>query len=148
MTQIPLQRMKPNGKIDVWDLGPKRADAPKEPAPVSEKLKGTELAMAQVEYEDAIDLYKRELRTHAALKREFERWHAMNGGPVKVEFWGIDARAAMDREPERYKLDLPKGQKPGKAQVQAEEMAAAEGMELAAIRERDPTFGKPQGIQP
>ncbi len=148
MTQIPQQRMKPNGKVDVWDLGPTRPVAPKEPAPVSEKLKGAELAIAQVEFEDAIDLYKRELRAHAALKREFERWHSANGGPVKVEFWGVDARSAMDTEPDRYKLDLPKGQKPGKAQIHAEEMAAAEGMELAAIRERDPNFGKAQGIQP
>lgn len=145
---IPVQRVKQNSKVDIWDLGPKRPDAPKEPAPVDAKLKGAELAIAQVEYEDAIDFYKRELRAYAALKREHEGWHRGNGGPVKVELWGVDARHALDLEPERYKLDLPRGQKPGKAQIDAEEMAKAEGIALEQARDRDPNFGKPQGIQP
>lgn len=143
---IPLHRVKPNSKVDIWDLGPLRPDAPKEPKPVDEKLKGAELAIAQVELEDALDLYKRELRVYAANKREYERWHRENEGPVKVELWGVDANFAIGKEPVRYKLDLPKGQKPGKAQVMAEEMAKAEGVELAAARDRDPNFGKPQGI--
>ncbi len=146
MTNIPVQRVKPNSKVDIWDLGPKRPTAPTEPTPVSDKLKGVELAVAQVEFEDAIDVYKSQLRAYATLKREHQAWHAGNGGPVKIELWGIDARHALEREPERYKLDLPKGQKPGKAQIDAEEMARAEGMELAALRDRDPNFGKPQGI--
>lgn len=148
MSQIPLHRVKPNSKVDIWDLGPKRPEAPKEPTPVDAKLKGAELAVAQVEYEDAFELYKSELRAYTALKREHQRWHGMNGGPVKVELWGADATHAIAVEPDRYKLDLPKNMKPGKAQLDAEEMARAEGLELAAIRERDPNFGKPQGIQP
>lgn len=146
MSLIPHHRVKPNSKVDLWDLGPQRPVAPKEPAPVDAKLKGAELAIAEVEFEDAIDLYKRDLKAYAALKREHERWHRDNGGPVKVEFWGIDASDAMQIDRDRYKLDLPKGQKPGKAQVDAEEMARAEGLELAAARDRDPNFGKPQGI--
>ena len=66
----------------------------------------------------------------------------------QIEFWGVDARSALDHGPDRFKLDLPRGLKPGKAQIEAEEMAKAEGAELAALRERDPNFGKPQGIQP
>lgn len=145
---IPLHRVKPNSKVDIWDVGPKRPEAPKEPVPVDAKLKGSDLAIAQVEYEDAIDLYKRELRAYAALRRDHETWHRMNGGPVKIELWGVDANHAMQIDPDRYKLDLPRGVKPGKAQVEAEEMAKAEGLELAALRERDPNFGKPQGMQP
>jgi hypothetical protein len=145
---IPQHRVKPNSKVDIWDLGPTRPVAPSEPEAVNDKLKGAELALAQVEYDDAIDLYKRELRAYAALKRDHERWHKENGGPVKIEQWGVDARHSLDNFPERYKLDLPKGVKPGKAQLDAEEMAKAEGEELALLRERDPNFGKPQGISP
>lgn len=142
---IPTIRVKANSKVDVWDLGPLRPEAPKEPEAVNDKLKGADLAVAQVEYEDATDLYKRDLRAYAALKREHERWHTENGGPVKVELWGIDATHAINSWGERYKLDLPRGVKPGKAQIAAEEMAAAEGVDLALARERDPAFGKPQG---
>lgn len=143
---IPQNRVKPSGKVDIWDLGPQRPDAPAEPKPVDTKLKGADLAIAEVEYEDAIDLYKRELKAYAALKREHERWHRENGGPVKFELWGIDARHAMQTDSDRYKLDLPKGAKPGKAQAEAERLAELEGVELAQARERDPNFGKPQGI--
>lgn len=145
--QIPQHRVKINGKIDLWDLGPKRPESPKEPAPVDEKLKGADRAIADVEYDDAIDLYKRELRAYAALKREHEVWHRSNGGPVKVELWGVDARFALECEPERFKLDLPRGTKPGKAQIDAEEMARLDGIELAQARERDPNFGKPKEMQ-
>jgi hypothetical protein len=146
MTEIPLHRVKPNGKVDLWDLGPSRPVPPTAPTEVDGKLKGHEQALAQIEYEDSMEAYKRGLRLYSATKRAFDLWHEMNGGPVKIEFWGVDARGALDHE--RFKLDLPRGLKPGKAQVEAEEMAKAEGAELAALRERDPNFGKPQGIQP
>lgn len=143
---IPEHRVKPNGKVDLWDLGPTRPVPPEAPTPVDEKLKGHELALAQIDYEDGMTLYKDRLRFYAAAKQAHEKWHRDNGGPVKVEFWGIDATYALEKGPERWRLDLPRGVKPGKAQLDAEEMARAEGAELAALRERDPNFGKPQGI--
>ena len=144
--EIPLHRVKQNGKVDLWDLGPTRPVPPAAPAEVDGRLKGHEAALAQIEYDDAMEAYKGGLRLYAAAKRAYDFWHTSNGGPVKIEFWGVDARGALDKE--RFKLDLPRGLKPGKAQVEAEEMAKAEGAELAALRERDPNFGKPQGIQP
>ena len=144
--EIPLHRVKQNGKVDLWDLGPTRPVPPAAPAEVDGRLKGHEAALAQIEYDDAMEAYKGGLRLYAAAKRAYDLWHNTNGGPVKIEFWGVDARGALDKE--RFKLDLPRGLKPGKAQVEAEEMAKAEGAELAALRERDPNFGKPQGIQP
>jgi hypothetical protein len=143
---IPLHRVKDNGKIDLWDVGPSRPIPPDAPADVDARLKGHELAMAQNDYDDAMEIYMLKLREFSAEKRNFQSWHENNGGPVKIEFWGIDAIYALDNGPERFKLDLPRGVKPGKAQIDAEEMARAEGMELAAARERDPNFGKPQGI--
>ena len=146
MTEIPLHRVKDNGKVELWDLGPSRPVPPSPPSDVDGRLKGHELALAQIEYEDGLEAYKIALRLYSATRRAYDLWHNTNGGPVKIEFWGVDARGALDHE--RFKLDLPRGLKPGKAQIEAEEMAKAEGAELAALRERDPNFGKPQGIQP
>jgi hypothetical protein len=148
MTDIPLHRVKPNGKVDLWDMGPGRPVPPVPPAEVDGRFKGHELALAQIEYEDAMEAYKGKLRDFGLQKRAHDKWHTENGGPLKIEFWGVDARAALDKGPDRFKLELPRGQKPGRAQIEAEEMAKAEGLELDTLRDRDPNFGKPQGIQP
>jgi hypothetical protein len=140
----PLERrIKRNGKVDLWDCGPKRPVAPEAPVePDASKLKGADLAAAQVEHEDALERYKQQLRDYAAAKRAHLEWHDEKGGPVKVELWGIDARHAMNVEPDRFKLDLPRGVKPGRAQVEAEEMAEAEANELNRARAADPQFGQ------
>jgi hypothetical protein len=136
------RRLKKNGKVDVWDTGPSRPVAPNEPEAPDAKLKGAELAAATVEHEDACERYKQELRDFTTAKKAYAEWHGVNGGPLKVELWGIDARHAMDVDPDRFKLDLPRGVKPGKAQVEAEEMAAAEAEGLDRARESDPQFGR------
>lgn len=136
---IPLNRIKNNGKIDLWDLGPQVA--PKAPAPPVEpdaKLKGPELAAAELEYEDQCEIYKGRLRAYTAARKAHLDWIEQKGGPIKVELWGADARHALEVEPDRYKLDLPKGAKPGKAQLEAEEMAQIEADELRQARSKDP----------
>lgn len=142
MIRIPLNRMKRTGKVDIWDLGPQTAPvppaAPVEPDP---KLKGHELAAAQVEYEDSMAGYKDRLRAYTAARKAFADWKVVNGGPIKVEFWGIDAMHAMETDPERYKLDLPNGMKPGRAQYEAEERAKAEREELERLAAIDPQYG-------
>lgn len=143
MTHIPLSRVKPNGHVDIWDLGPqvepKPPEAPK--APDSNKLKDADLAVAQMEHEDALEVYKRKLREYAAARRAHLDWTETNGGPIKISQWGADARHSMTVEPDRYKIDLPKGMKPGKAQIEAEERAKVEAEELEHARNRDPQFG-------
>ena len=139
----PLERrIKKNGKVDLWDIGPSRTVAPKEPAEPDAKLKGADLAAAQIEYEDACERYKQQLRDYAAAKRAHADWHEHNGGPLKVELWGIDARHALEIDPERFKMDLPKGQKPGRAQIDADEMAVAEAEGMERTRASDPQFGR------
>lgn len=140
---IPLSRVKPNGKVDLWDIGPQMEPEPPEAPnePDKDKLKGAKLAAAELEYEDAMAAYKNELRAYTAARRDYEEWHRENGGPIKVELWGTDARHAMEVEPKRFVFELPKGKKPGKAHLEAEEMAAAEAQEIQRARERDPQFG-------
>jgi len=138
---IPLERIKLNGKVDMWDLGPQVA--PKPPAapeaPDKAKFKNAmEFAAAELEYEDAIETYKDQLRAYSAAKKAHHEWIAQKGGPIKVEFWGIDATEAMQIEPDRFKLDLPKGMKPGKAQLEADEMAKETAEEIRQARKKDP----------
>lgn len=141
---IPMNRVKQNGMVEFWDLGPQIApkgpDAPIEPKE-SKDLKGADLAAATVEYEDACEHYKDELRRYTAAKKAYRDWHAENGGPVKLERYGVTAREAFEREPHRYKLDLPRGQKPGRAQIENEERAVIEADELKRARSLDPQFG-------
>jgi hypothetical protein len=140
----PLERrIKNNGKVDLWDCGPKRPEAPKAPVePDETKLKGADLAAAQVEHEDNLERYKQQLRDFAAAKRAYLEWQDIKGGPVKIELWGVDARHAMEVEPDRFKLDLSRGQKPGRAQLEAEQMAEAEADSLNRARASDPQFGQ------
>lgn len=137
---IPLNRMKSSGKVELWDLGPQFA--PKPPAapeePDKAKLRGAELAAAEVAYEDACDHYRDQLRAYNEARKAHRAWQEKNGGPVKVEFWGVDAREAMELEPDRYILDLPRGARPGKAQLEAEERQAAEIEELKKAASLDP----------
>lgn len=83
---IPRKHLKPNGHVDLWDMG-------------------------------ATD------------------------GPVKLERTAIIAREALQRDPERFKLELPRGTKPGPAQVAAETRAAEIAAEENA-EQPDPVFGR------
>lgn len=140
---FPRSRIKQNGKVDLWDLGPQRAAAPQAPkAPDLDKIKdAADRALAEVEHEDAIEKHKHHLRAYGAAKREHQRWHEENGGPVKVELWAVDAKHALEVDGARYKLDLPKGAKPGAAQVEADQKAEAEKDAIDRARSSDPQFG-------
>jgi hypothetical protein len=140
----PLERrIKKNGKVDIWDCGPSRPAAPIAPIePDDAKLKGADLAAAQVAHEDACERYKHQLRAYSAAKLAFAEWQETKGGPIKVELWGIDARHAMEVEPERFRLELPRGMKPGRAQIEAEQLAEAEADALDHARASDPQFGQ------
>lgn len=139
---IPLNRVKANNKVDLWDMGPTRPQAPEKPAePDKAKLKGADLAAAEVEFEDAMERYKDGLRGWTAAKKAHRDWHEEKGGPRKIELWAVDATHAMSVDPERFKLDLPKGQMPGREQIEAEERAAAEQDAMLRMKEVDPQFG-------
>lgn len=134
----------PTDHVQLWDVGPVRVEAPKAPeAPVeSKELKGADLALAQIHYEDALETYRADLRAYGEAKKAHRNWHAMNGGPVKKPTWSTDAVHALTVDPQRYFLELPKGQKPGKAQEEADRIAAMSEAELQEAREKDPQFGK------
>lgn len=68
--------------------------------------------------------------------------HPITDGPVKIVRTGILAREALARDPDRYKLDLPKGFKPGPAQIAADERAHDEAAAEDAERAADPIYGR------
>lgn len=145
MSHIPSNRIKGNNKVDLWDMGPQGGSEPKEPPKPDSALKGAEKAAAEVEYEDAMEHYKNELRAWSAARKDKRAWNDENGGPRKIELWGCDARHALTVEPDRYKLDLPKHVKPGRAQVEAEAREAAEKEARERDIAQDPQFGSAQG---
>ena len=136
-------RVKLNGKVDLWDMGPQRPTAPKPPAaPEFDKIKdASDRALAEHEHEDAVEKYRKDLRRYGEAKRHHADWHEKNGGPVKVELWAIDAKHALEVETERYRVDLPRGTKPGAAQIEADERAAEEAEATDRARDADPQFG-------
>ncbi|WGR74339.1 MULTISPECIES: hypothetical protein [unclassified Bradyrhizobium] len=141
--QIHPKYVKRNDHVDLWDLGPVRPMPPEAPVePDKSKLKGADLALAQIHYEDSFETYKTALRHYGRLKEEHATWHKVNGGPLKVDFWSTDAVSALTLDPDRYCLELPKGMKPGKAQIEADRRAEMTEQELQEAREKDPQFGK------
>jgi hypothetical protein len=133
---------KPNGMVDLWDMGPEKPiapDPPKEPKPTGNK--GDD-AVAQQQFDDALEDYKKDLKGYSALKKEYDNFRANVGGPIKREVWPIDGNVALEREPGRYFKTLPPGAKPGKAQHEADERAAVQAAETKRIKERDPHMGK------
>lgn len=144
MIHIHPKYVKANDHVELWDIGPKPPEAPKPPvAPVESKdLKGPDLALAVIHYEDAMADYKDALRAYGKSKVDYQDWRRKFNGPVKIDVWSTDAVHNLNIEPERYFLELPKGVKPGKAQAEADEAAAMTEAQLNEAREKDPQFGK------
>lgn len=142
--RIHPKYVDPTDQVKLWDIGPVRVEPPVAPAePVeSKELKGADFALAKIHYEDALENYKLELRAYGEAKKAHSLWQRVNGGPLKIEFWSTDAVHALNTDPERYFLELPKGLKPGKAQAENDRVAEMSEAELNEAREKDPQFGK------
>lgn len=71
-----------------------------------------------------------------------ELWDVLvEGGPVKVEFNLILAREALQRDPKRFKFEMPKGMTPGPLQAEADEYARQKAEEADA-EPPDPIYGR------
>lgn len=81
-------------------------------------------------------------RKHIRSDGTVELWDMMaEDGPVKMVRTAILAREALQLDPERFKLELPRGTKPGPAQLAAEEHAREAAAEEDAP---DPVYGRNQ----
>jgi hypothetical protein len=140
--------IKPNGFVDIWDLGPERPIAPAPPVEPKKTGRAADDAVAVQLYEDAIEDFKKALKTYSAAKQDYDHHRAEIGGPVKVEMWPTDANDAITRHGERWAKRLPAGAKPGKAQAVADEAAAEKARELQRTKDRDPHMGTGKGVSP
>lgn len=113
-------------RVRLWDLGPRRPAMPT-PAEAPTGNEGTvehDLAMLEFEqnaerqYQDALQAYRR-------AKKEWDDFERRQGGPVEIEMWSVNAREAMERDPERYVLELPPGLRPGHGHADNQRRAAA-----------------------
>lgn len=136
-------------RVKFWDLGPKRPEAPDAPtAPAKAKdMTAGEFAALEVEHEDAVEDYKRALRNYSAQRKEYDTWRERVGGPVQLENWSVDVREALERDPERFVRELPKGMKPGRQHYENMERARQQKLDVEDAARRDPQFGeKAQGV--
>jgi hypothetical protein len=152
---IHFNDIKASGFVDLWDLGPEKPTAPAKPVFECKAKEGTpDYDVARAEFKETLEKYEADLAAYRRSKREFDHWHQHVGGPKKVEMWPVDARTVLERQANgqhsdlRYHKHLPKGMRPGKAQVEAEERAAAEAEARKQDMDRDPHFGKQPGSTP
>lgn len=84
-------------------------------------------------------------RKHFKPNGRVDLWDVViEDGPVKLEFTSILAREALQRDPKRFCLVLPKGMKPGKLQDDADERARLDAQTAAEIEASDPAYGRSQ----
>jgi hypothetical protein len=134
--------IKPNGMVEIWDLGPVRPVPPDPPVEPKKTGRGADDAVAMQNYEDALTDYKRDLARYARDKREFDDHRLNVAGPIKDECWPHEGNHRIEVQSERWAKDLPPGMKPGRAHIEAEAIAAKRAEETAKIKERDPHMGK------
>jgi hypothetical protein len=69
--------------------------------------------------------YQAELERYAVKYREFLRsqdtfaleraaWLQEHGGPVELDMWATSAGESLERDPARYRAELPPGMTPGR----------------------------------
>jgi hypothetical protein len=142
-------------RVWLWDIGPRKAIAPKRP----EVPKGTqgdaEYDLKMVEFKEGLEEYEAALKAYSKAKAEFAKWQTDNGGAIETEWWKCDADDALERDPNRYYVSsrtrglshlpnsgLPAGVKKGHGQAEIERRRRAGDMDVEEARRRDPVFGE------
>ena len=133
--------------VKFWDLGPVRPVAPDAPLPPNDKLKGAELDLAKIQYDDALEDYKIALRRFAADRKIYDDWRKASGGPVQIERNPVVAREAMFRDPDRFVMTLPRGAKPGRVDAENKRKQYDREAALKADAKKDPHFGGTDNAQ-
>jgi hypothetical protein len=88
----------------IWDLGPQPPIAPAKPNP-----KGVDPAV----YEDALQQYSADYRAfldaEACFGPERAAWEKDHGKAAEIDAWSTSAGEAIERDPLRYRSELPEG---------------------------------------
>jgi hypothetical protein len=127
--------------VRIWDLGPRQPMIPDKPDLPEGKEGSPAHDLAMIEFESALENYKTALKAYGAEKKAFAEWHKTYAGPYQFETHSVNAREAIQIEPERYVAELPKGRKPGKWHQDNLQHEAEQRRTFAQIVARDPIFG-------
>jgi len=134
---MPQQSMREK----IWDLGPEPPKPPAAPEQPKGKDGDPDYELAKLHYVQALEGYKIDLQAYGRQRDEYQRFARENGGPIQIERWGVEVEEAMARDPNRYRRELPRGMKPGKAHFDNIERQRLRADEMEADRRRDPQFG-------
>jgi hypothetical protein len=127
--------------VRIWDLGPKTPVIPAKPA-LPEGKEGTPAHdLALIDFEGELANYKTALAAYGKEKKDFAEWHLKYAGPYQFETHSVNAREAIQIEPDRYTAELPKGRKPGRYHQEQVQREADTRRTFAQTVARDPVFG-------
>lgn len=132
--------------VRIWDLGPHLAEMPVKPDLPKGKEGSPEYELALIDFEGELATYKVKLATFGRMKKEHAEWHSTYHGPYEFETHSVNAREAIQNEPDRYVAELPKGRKAGKWHTEEKQRQADARRTFAQTVARDPVFGN-QGAQ-
>lgn len=133
--------------VKIWDLGPTEPEAPVKPELPKGKEGSPEYDLALIDFRGDLANYETALKAYGQAKKDFAAWHKTYAGPYQIEMYSVNAREAIQIEPTRYMIDLPKGRKPGKFHAEEQQRLKDERDSFAKMIKRDPVFGS-QGATP
>jgi hypothetical protein len=142
-------------RVWLWDIGPRKVLPPTRPAVPKGEHGTAEYDLAMIEFKDELETYEKALQAYRKGKAEYEKWQTDNGGAVENEWWYVDAKDALERDPNRYYVSsrtrgysklknggLPAGVKVGHGQAEIERRRREGQEDLEELRKRDPIFGQ------
>lgn len=133
--------------VKIWDLGPAEVEVPEKPELPKGKEGSAEFDLAMIDFRSALADYETALKAYGQARKDFAAWHDTYGGPYQVEMYSVNAREAIQIEPTRYMVELPKGRKAGKFHLSEQQRLKDERASFANMIKRDPVFGS-QGAVP
>jgi secreted Zn-dependent insulinase-like peptidase len=133
--------------VKIWDLGPRAPETPVKPELPQGKEGSAQHDLAMIDFRAGLSQYETALKAYAQEKKDFDEWHRVYAGPYQIEMYSANAREALQNDPERYAVELPKGRKPGKWHADEQQRQAEHRRTFAQMVARDPVFGS-QGASP
>jgi hypothetical protein len=142
-------------RVWMWDIGPRKAVAPKRPDVPKGKEGSPEYDLAIIEFKESLEDYEAALKAYSQAKKDYAKWQTDMGGAIEREWWKCDADDALERDPNRYYVSsrtrglsqlpnrgLPAGVKIGHGQAEIERRRREGEEDLEQALKRDPVFGQ------
>jgi hypothetical protein len=139
----------------LWDLGPLKPVVPVKPKAPLTKDGTPDHDLAMIDFRQAIADYEADLVVYKKANEEYIRFQRVNGGPIELMRYSVDADDILMRDPKRYCISsrtrghsalknrgLPPGVRSGHGQA-AQELRERQGeADLQVLRRSDPIFGQ------